>query len=263
MKILSPFLTALLFISCNNHDRISNKSKRNSNWVWWVDASTQKGIWIPYGSSTVKNGRFTEFYFNGNKLAEGRYVAGKRVDSVLYYDTSGKQDFYDIYGKKKTMYIIKDGYRKVFSRDGRLLAESNVKDHQFYGVLVHYYSTGFKQFVRNYVKDSGWCTNYYENGQIEDSLVEFNNSSESRTFKAWFEDGHLKENEAWNMKTGLQEGATLLYYPNGQLKDSINFFNGKREGTGKSWYEDGILELIDVYKNDVLISSKTFKDNRQ
>lgn len=295
MKIISLSFSLFILIGCNSHsDNINDKSKRNANWEWWVDASTGKGEWVPItkDSSTVKNGRYTNFYFNGEKCEEGKLVNGKNADTLFAYDLKGQLDFYEIFRKDTPIYIIQDGYRKMYYRKGSLLAESNIKNHTYDGVLINYYENGNRRFARNYVKDSGWNINYYENGQMKDSSIEFNNTGKGRICKTWFENGQVDRIIEWNMKTGVQEGTTkrfyensggvqsilrasevwknglwdgvtLLYYPNGQLNDSMFFIQGKREGIAKAWYENGQLKLINIYKKDSLLSSKNFTKNAQ
>lgn len=292
MKIKVAIFLLIIITGCNsNKNNINDKSKRNSNWEWWVDGETGKAEWIPFGgnSSKLKTGRFTNFYFNGEKCEEGKLVNGKNVDTLFAYNLKGVLDFYKTFDTDSTTYIIHDGYRKVYYRDGKILAESNIKNHQFYGVLINYYENGNKRFVRNYIKDSGWSVNYYENGNIKDSSREFNNTGKGKIFKSWFENGQIQSIVNWNMKTGLQEGNTkrysenndntqsilqssadwkdglwngntVLYYPNGQLKDSIFLIEGKHEGIGKSWYESGKLKMINVYRKDRIISSRSFDE---
>ena len=285
--LLITTLISLLF-SCNQtKNSINDKSKRNANWEWWVDSETGKGQWITLGgdSSTLKNGRYTTFYYNGQKCEEGKLLNGKKIDTMFAYDLKGELDFFQIADLDSTMYIFKDGYRKVYYRDGKLLAESQIKNHKSYGILINYYKNGNKNFVRNYMKDSGWNIQYYENGQMKDSATEFNNSGKGRICKSFFENGQIKSIVNWNFKTGLQEGntkmfyetdnklnsniessvdwknglwdgITLLYYANGIMSDSMNFIQGKHEGIAKSWDEIGKLYLINIYRHDSLLNSQ-------
>ena len=56
MKHLLFALFVFLFFSCNQSG-INDKSKRNENWIWWVDKTTGVGEWIPAADqTTVKDG---------------------------------------------------------------------------------------------------------------------------------------------------------------------------------------------------------------
>lgn len=284
-------ISAALLSCGQNKNDINDKSKRNANWKWWVDNSTGKGEWVAIGgdSTTLKNGSYTTFYFNGVKCEEGKLLYGKKVDTLFAFDLKGEPDFYQIADLDSTIYFYKDGYRKVYYRDGKLLAESQIKNHKYYGILINYYKNGNRKFVRNYLRDSGLTIQYYENGNLKDSALEFDNSGKGRICKSWFESGQIKSIVSWNWKTGKQEGITqrfyetdnklepilessvnwkeglwdgltLLYFPNGQLQDSINFVKGKKEGVGKSWNEDGKLVLINIYEQDKILKSESFDE---
>jgi antitoxin component YwqK of YwqJK toxin-antitoxin module len=258
MKLLLFLIPIFIFSSCHRDD-INDKSKRNENWEWWVDASTGKGEWIHLGgdSSTVKNGRFTTFYFNGEKYEEGRKVNGKIVDTLFEFNLKGQLDCYATDSLHETLYFIHDGYKKQYDRDGTLLAETDVKNHKFYGILINYYKNGNKRFVRNYIKDSGWITEYYENGQRKDSLVEFNNSNAGKLFKSWFENGQVKLTMSWNMKTGLQEGVRNTYSENDTQSESVlerssNWKNGLQDGVTIEYYPNsGKIYRISNWKDSV------------
>jgi hypothetical protein len=57
-------LGLIIAVGCNTESE-NNKDKRNENWCWWVDEDSGKGMWIPItNESSVKNGKFTLFYFN-------------------------------------------------------------------------------------------------------------------------------------------------------------------------------------------------------
>ena len=286
MKVSIIPLLFFVFISCNN-DNINDKSKRNENWLWRENPKTGKGEWVHLGgtNSNLKDGKYTNFYFNGVKCEEWKRVNGKIVDTIFSYDLKGQLDYYELNnGLDSIVYIIHNGYRKVYNKDGSLLAESNIKNHTYYGVLINYYKNGNKRFVRNYVKDSGWSVNYYENGQMKDSAIEFNNTGKGENIKEWYENGQVKLIIGWNIKSGIQsgitkvynkkvvntkssdlkkeflDGTTLMYYQNGQLKDSCFYIKGKHEGIAKHWHENGQLEILDLYKHDSLISSLTYDE---
>lgn len=288
---ISLNVTFLFFlISCNeNKNDINDKKKRNANWEWWVDKETGKGEWIAFGGDSIslKNGSYTTFYYNGEKFEEGKLLNGKKTDTLFGSNLNGELDYIRIADLDSTLYFLKDGYRKVYYRDGKLLAESQIRNHKYYGILINYYKNGNRKFVRNYIKDSGWSVQYYEIGQIRDSAREFNNSGQGRICKTFFENGQVKSIVNWNFKTGKQEGntkryieykgkpnsviesstewkdglwdgTTLLYHTNGKIKDSMTFIKGKHEGYAKSWDENGKLVLINFYRHDTLINVQNY-----
>ena len=291
LKIILSTFFLFFIISCNqDKNNINDKSKRNANWEWWVDKESGKGEWIALGgdSITLKNGSYTTFYYDGQKCEEGKLLNGKKIDTLFAFDLKGELDFFKLADLDSTIYFFKDGYKKVYYRDGKLLAESQIKNHKYYGILINYFKNGNRKFVRNYIKDSGWNVQYYENGQIKDSAKEFNNLGKGRICKSFFENGQIKSIVNWNFETGLQEGntkryietsdklnsiiessvdwknglwdgSTFLYHSNGKISDSITFIKGKYEGYGKSWDENGKLILMNFYRHDTLINSENYE----
>ncbi|MGQ3131794.1 MAG: toxin-antitoxin system YwqK family antitoxin [Flavobacteriales bacterium] len=96
-------------------------------------------------------------------------------------------------------------------------------------------------------------TELYENGQVKikgstlcgvlvgqvDYFYENGNPRASLT---------LNENEEKN-------GPFKNYYPNGQLKESGNYKNGKRDGDFTGWYENGTKDVETHFTNDVRTGS--------
>lgn len=84
-------------------------------------------------------------------------------------------------------------------------------------------------------KRNGWFRNYNKEGVV-------------------IEKRYYKDDEIFN-------GFEREYYPNGNLKYEAFFIDGKREGNVKWYYYDGNLESLDVYKNEKLLSSKSYFEN--
>ena len=81
-------ISLVILYGCNSG--IEDKSKRNENWCWWVDAKTGKVQWIPISTyTTVENGQYTLFYFSGVVYEKGKLVKGQKVDTVFKYDLKG------------------------------------------------------------------------------------------------------------------------------------------------------------------------------
>ena len=83
-------LITLSVLSGCNHANINDASKRNENWVWWVDKTKGVGKWIPVADkTTVKDGDYTTFYSNGKINLQGRLRNGQEVDTIYLHDYSG------------------------------------------------------------------------------------------------------------------------------------------------------------------------------
>jgi antitoxin component YwqK of YwqJK toxin-antitoxin module len=276
MKTLFSSLLLVILLSCNR-DNIDDKSKRNPNWVWWVDAKTLKGEWIPVSdSTTVKNGRCTTFYFNGLKYSEGKLVNSKLVDTAYYYDLKGQPYGYRIIKPDTSfLYYFKDGHVKSYLQDGSLTQEGLIKNHTYTNQWIFYYKNGNKKFDRDYLNGTGWEVRYYENGQMRDSGYHYGDSIDY-IFKSWYENGQIEKIASWknskkdgvlkeyseeddqiqsslkeisNWKNDLEDGMALMYYKSGSISDSGYFKEGKEVGVSKRWYDNGQLELKTIYEN--------------
>ncbi|HKJ82160.1 MAG TPA: TonB family protein [Ignavibacteriaceae bacterium] len=65
---------------------------------------------------------------------------------------------------------------------------------------------------------------------------------------SWYKNGQLKSQ--LNYVNGKQEGKSLSWYNNGQLKNEIIYINGKAGGKSLSWYEDGHQKSDYNYSNN-------------
>jgi antitoxin component YwqK of YwqJK toxin-antitoxin module len=249
MRYRLPFiLFAFAFFSCK--DNITDKSKRNENWVWWVDAKTGKGGWISSkgGEKQVKNGTYTYFYFNGNKFSTGKLVDGMDADTIFYYDINGHLQGYKILKADSLEYFIHDGPIKIFDADGDIAATGIIKNHTYGDKWFSSYKNGYPRYVRDFKNDTGWATTYYSNGKAADS--DFYEGKKSFNIKHWYESGHLERiNE---FKDGNLNGTRKEYYENGQLHKIGYYKNGQQFGMVKAYYEDGKIYAQGEEINGVL-----------
>lgn len=79
---------------------------------------------------------------------------------------------------------------------------------------------------------------YYQNGNIQ-SIQKL-------------EQGKLLRIDSWD-STGLPEviaghGTAKLFYPNGQIKNAINYFDNERHGITRTWYENGQQESLQHFE---------------
>jgi|GEM_PF-1736423 antitoxin component YwqK of YwqJK toxin-antitoxin module len=283
MKNFSIIIFSIFILtSCKNQD-INDKSKRNANWVWWVDAKTQKGKWIPVGDqTTVTDGEYTEFYSNGSIYEHGKLIDGINADTTFNYDQQGMLAVYSFTKTGTTdtcNYFMRDGYYKAYDQQGLILEEGVVKNHQADNPWITYYENGRKEFECKDGVDSVWTSiNYYENGRVKDSGFEINNQRKFFICKGWYPSGQLRIQMGWkgknadglktlyyempgqlestikeqaNFKNGIQNGIAVKYYKSGQIEISTNFVNGKANGNKKEWYENGRLKASATFENDI------------
>ncbi|MDI9320946.1 MAG: hypothetical protein QM530_10825 [Phycisphaerales bacterium] len=101
----------ILLIGCNAESG-NDASKRNADWVWWVDEHTGKGEWIKSGDqTTVKDGKYTKFYFNGNVYSKGGLKNGVDIDTIFFMiPLANAMDLIQILKETMLTIIIKTVY---------------------------------------------------------------------------------------------------------------------------------------------------------
>jgi antitoxin component YwqK of YwqJK toxin-antitoxin module len=251
MKIYLLFaIYIFVLLGCNTSD-FNDRTKRNENWAWWEDAKTGRTKWLQLGnkSSNIKHaGKYTLFYSNGNVREVGKNNSGVLFDTTFFYDINGELRSYQIQ-PQESYYFIRDGAIKIHHPNGKIWSEGIIENHSFGDKWIKYYQNGNIEFVNNFVQDTGWIVNYYESGQIQDSIYH-SKGSHDLSIKSWYENGQLKQSNEFNNK-GFN-GTCLNYYENGQLKDSGLLVNGKREKIGYEWFENGVIKAINNYNHGKL-----------
>lgn len=240
-------LIAFVFISCK--DSINDQNRRNADNCWWVDAKTGKGKWIPIGDqNSVKNGRYTLFYANGNIFEHGKLVDGKYADTTFNYDSKGGLLCYSFENADSTAYYFpKNGQVTLNYHRGGVHLTGVVEKHSLGDKFKGYYRNGNINWVRDLNKGIGWVTNYYENGNIRDS--NYTDGMVSLNWKHWFENGHIQTINT--IAHHNFNGVSKYYFESGGLKSLQNMANGEANGETKSFREDGTLEGVQHLKNGV------------
>jgi len=242
---LSVILIACYLLGCKGN--LDDKSKRNENWVWWVDAKTGKARWIPVTEDEpqVKDGRYTRFYFNGNVFEKGRLVDGKNVDTTFNYDIRGYLQYY-ILSKDSAAHFVKNGPAKVYYQSGSVKAMGDIKNHTYGDNWTSYFKNGKPGYLRNSKNGTGWAVRLYNNGLMKDSC--YIDSGEEYLVRHYYPNGQLAKSIEFSNHNynGLQKE----YYTNGKLKAICPRVNGVFNGKEFRWYEDGHLLEISYKKDD-------------
>jgi len=148
MRTICILLTLLtsVFYGCDDKDKgMDDSSKRNENWVWFVDKASGQGAWIPIGkNSTLQNGNYTAFYFNGKIREKGKLVETHLADTAYYFDLNEKLTKYNVLRQDSSIhYYVNEGPYKAYSPKGEIVVEGIVKDHKlaeikWYGAMAHF-----------------------------------------------------------------------------------------------------------------------------
>lgn len=243
--LLVIYCISILF-GCRKSD-INDKSRRNEHWAWWTDVATGDTKWLKVtnNSSIVRNGKYVLFYFNGNVREIGKLNEGKNVDTIFAYNIDGKLFAYNVLSRN-SWYFVENGPVKQYYPDGKIWNEGVIQNHTFGDKWKKYYKNGKLENTRDFVNGIGWIVNYYENGNIKDSIYHTKEFGDF-VIKFWYENGNLNESNTFNGNDF--NGISKNYYENGQLKGSGEMVNGKRSGIQLQWYETGELKARSNYKN--------------
>lgn len=249
MKNLCWIISLLLLLGCKS-DSENDASKRNADWIWWIDEHTGKGEWIKSGDhTTVKDGKYTTFYFNGHVYSKGRLKNGVDFDTIFYFDTAGKCYGFNIdINGINAYYFYKNGPLKIYFNTGELKAEGVIANNRR-EKWVSYLKNGQIKFSLDYTNGVGWGTDYYDNGKPKEVYYRLGYDDSGLNVRQWNEAGTLIfEAEISN---GKYNGIMKRYYDNGNIKSLSTFENDLENGLFQGFFENGSLNFKGYSYNDL------------
>ena len=176
---------------------------------------------IPYSGKIIyeKNNFITE----SGELKNGKKV-GLWIDR---YNDSGILERERVYENGE----LKDGLRKNYHWNGRLMNRVNVTNGLMNGLWEEFHDNGLLSYRAMQVdgKAEGLVESFHKNGQIRYSH---------------------------NYKDGIEEdGIFIFFYDNGQIKSQGMMRNGKKNGSWEYFNRDGSLERRLTFRDDYVIST--------
>jgi len=164
----------------------------------------------------VENGKWTEWYDDGQKKEEGEYLNGKENGKWTYWYDNGQK-------RKETEYI-------------------NGKQN---GKWTFWYQNGEKYSEGEYVNGEENCkwTIWYKNGQKKKE-GEYVNGEKNGKWTIWHENGQIEEGEYLN---GEKHGKWISWYNNGQKCSEGEYLNGEQNGNWTYWYYNGQIQSETEY----------------
>jgi antitoxin component YwqK of YwqJK toxin-antitoxin module len=187
----------------------------------------ERHVRVMSDNTIVNHGKFTEFYRNGQKFADGDYENGVLEGSWSYWHENGQLS--------KTVNFAKgqpDGAWDVFRADGTLLAKRGYKNGKRDGKWVAYFEDGKTASIEQEYADgelNGMVTIYFKSGKPRIQTPFKNNLREGRVTE-WDESGR-KIAEA-DYVAGKREGELIRYAPDGTATKEI-YKDDKRVAAGQ------------------------------
>lgn len=185
-------------------------------------------------SKQRRQGKWVDFYSNGQLRYEGTFKDNRCVGDFIYYDEQGHVkavNSFDKTGKK--------ALNKTYSSDGVLVATGTYLDQKKDGEW-RYYSDNGKLILVEDNKDGkvdGWSRVYNPlNGKVseETMYVQGKRQGEGR---------HYSDNGILIMECRYDDdklnGIARVYYPNGAIKEEGAFKAGAKDGIWKAYDLDG------------------------
>ena len=178
-----------------------------------------------------RNGKGTEYYYNGKIKFNGKYLNGKKWNGKGY-DLNGK-NIYDIKNGK--------GRIKEYFSDGRVKFEGDYNNGEIKGNV--------KIYNIEYMVIDFWQCEQVENREFYYLQYEgeYKNGKKNGKGKEYNKDNILEfEGEFLN---GEKNGKGKIYDDNGKVIFEGEYLNGEENGKGKEYNKEGQLIFEGEYKN--------------
>lgn len=227
MKIKYLILLLITFSSCK--DDIENSEYRNSDYVFYKENGKQ-GYWQKISKDSdfkYKKGILNYFYNNGNRFGEIEVLDSfpNRIEKL--YDKDNNKLIKTVWVKNDSEYkrVYENGYHKhYYSNKGKVIIEEGLVENNL---------------------ERGLWKRYWNDGSGLKQVINFKDGKTHGKRENYWKNGNLESVSHWNMDKQIGEG--ILYYENGNLKESNFVKNGKLHGLNKTYYSDGTLESICKY----------------
>ena len=203
--------------------------------------SDKKLAYIKEGKLTenldiLTNGKYTEYYKNGQIKIQGSYKEGMRNGEFKTFLKNGKSAGFIIYKDGK---IIKSTLVKAMKDNASFSPVTDIyyKLEDSHTLRKVDYENGLLRIYFIYNKDGipdGESVEYYEEGNIK-SIIPFRNN--------------------------MVEGLTITYYENGNIDEEVNYKNNKMNGEAKSYDENGKLNGRTIFKDSIKLEEDVYKEN--
>ncbi|WP_338955712.1 toxin-antitoxin system YwqK family antitoxin [Fusobacterium nucleatum] len=218
-----------------------------------------KELKIVKGEAPIQNGKYIEYYKNGQIKVQGNHKEGKRDGEFRAFLRNGKSAGSIFYKNGK---IIKSTLVNSMKDNASfsILTDINYNLNSHEIITDEFPNKLLKQyfiFNKNGLLD-GESRQYYEEGDIK-SISPFKNNVADGVFISYYQNGNIKEKHIY--KNGNKEGEGIFYYENGKLEEKYFMKNGKLDGEAINYFEDGKIRNKSIFKDGVLLEEEVYQDN--
>ncbi len=196
-----------------------------------------------YDEKGFQQGKWKEYYPNGELRAEGEYLDARRLGDWVFYHQNGKVE-----QKGKFLKGAKpSGTWTWYYESGNLLREEKFTAGLEDGAMTEYNDSGRVIAQGAYLdgeKEGFW---FSEDGDVREE-GNFKNGQKDGQWKTTYKNGKL----AFEGKfiDGNPDGKHTYYHDNGRLKEEGDYTVGRKENNWKYYNYEGVLETTINFKND-------------
>ena len=155
---------------------------------------------------------------------------------------------------------VENGPVKIYYPNGQVSSEGYVKDGKPDGYWKSYYVTGVIKSEgkrSNFLLDSTWKF-YNQSGELVE-VINYNLGKKSGyTFRYEYNNPQQPGKKSLISKelyiNDKKEGKSWYYYKTGELKEVVNYTDGRREGYAKEFNKDSVVISLKQYKDNYLVS---------
>ena len=218
-----------------------------------------KELKIVKGEAPIQNGKYIEYYKNGQIKVQGHYKEGKRDGEFKAFLRNGKSAGSIFYKDGKiikstlTNFMKENASFSILTDINYNLNSHKIVSSEFPNGLLETYFT----FNKNGILD-GENREYYEEGDIK-SIFYFKNNVVDGTSISYYQNGNIQEKNTY--KNGEENGEGILYYENGNIKEKYFMKNDKLDGEATAYFEDGKIRNKSIFKDGVKLEEEVYKDN--
>ena len=185
---------------------------------------------------SIPNGKYIEYYKNGQIKIQGHTKEGKRNGEFKAFLKNAKSAGSVIYKDGK---IIKSTLIKAMKNNASFPPVDNINYK-----LDTTHTLGKVEF------ENGLLRIYFifnKNGLLDGNSIEY------------YEEGNIESIVPY--KNNVVEGLVITYYENGNIKEEVNYKNDNMNGEAKSYDENGKLNGRTIFKDDIKLEEEVHKEN--
>ena len=186
--------------------------------------------------NSIPNGKYIEYYKNGQIKIQGHTKEGKRDGEFKAFLKNGKSAGSVIYKDGK---IIKSTLIKAMKNNASFPPIDNINYK-----LDTTHTLGKVEF------ENGLLRIYFifnKNGLLDGNSIEY------------YEEGNIESIVPY--KNNVVEGLVITYYENGNIKEEVNYKNDNMNGEAKSYDENGKLNGRTIFKDNIKLEEEVHKEN--